>query len=187
MEKVKFIGGALCLDFVNTVGGRREGTVLREKIVSDTDLLHWGELAGLISHSRHNGSRAVERAVAIREALYGILKPAVDGRTPAAADLDLFNRELAAVRARRRLAQHDGKFEWAWASPQSAVERILGEVLESAAELLTSPALARLRECQGPECGWLFLDTSRNRSRHWCDMRDCGNLAKVRRFRSRNR
>lgn len=187
MEKVKFIGGALCLDFVNTVGGRKDGAVLREKIVSDGDLLHWGELAGLIPYSRHNGSSAVERAIAIREALYRILKSTIDSRTPAAADLDLFNRELAAVRSHRRLALRNEKFEWAWSGPPSPAEQIFGEVLESSAELLTSPSLARLRECRGPECGWLFLDTSRNRSRHWCDMRDCGNLAKVRRFRSRNR
>jgi len=57
----------------------------------------------------------------------------------------------------------------------------------SAAELLTSADLAFIRECQGEDCGWLFLDTSRNRTRRWCDMRDCGNLAKVRRFRRRRR
>jgi predicted RNA-binding Zn ribbon-like protein len=57
----------------------------------------------------------------------------------------------------------------------------------SAAELLTSTELARVRECGGENCGWMFLDNSRNHSRHWCDMQDCGNRAKVRRFRQRQR
>ena len=64
---------------------------------------------------------------------------------------------------------------------------MFGPVASSAAELLTSAALEDTRECDSEGCGWLFLDTSRSRRRRWCDMRDCGNLAKVRRFRERRR
>jgi predicted RNA-binding Zn ribbon-like protein len=62
---------------------------------------------------------------------------------------------------------------------------MLWHIADSAAEFLTTGDLTRLRECSGEDCGWLFEDTSKNRSRQWCDMRDCGNLAKVRRFRTR--
>ncbi len=55
------------------------------------------------------------------------------------------------------------------------------------AELLVAPELARVRLCEGDDCGWLFVDGSRAGSRRWCDMSDCGNLAKVRAFRARNR
>jgi predicted RNA-binding Zn ribbon-like protein len=58
--------------------------------------------------------------------------------------------------------------------------------VRAAAALLVSPEQARLRRCGGDGCGWLFLDRSRNRSRHWCTMDDCGNLSKVRRFRRRH-
>jgi predicted RNA-binding Zn ribbon-like protein len=63
----------------------------------------------------------------------------------------------------------------------------LWPVARSAAELLTSGDLARVGQCPGEECGWLFLDTSRAGRRQWCDMADCGNLAKVRRFRDQRR
>jgi predicted RNA-binding Zn ribbon-like protein len=49
--------------------------------------------------------------------------------------------------------------------------------------LLTSDALARVRLCADTSCAWLFLDTTRNRTRRWCDMKECGNRNKVRRFR----
>jgi predicted RNA-binding Zn ribbon-like protein len=60
-------------------------------------------------------------------------------------------------------------------------------IADSAAEMLTTSDLSRLKQCPGDDCGWLFEDTSKNRRRQWCDMQDCGNLAKVRRFRSRLR
>lgn len=45
----------------------------------------------------------------------------------------------------------------------------------------------RLRRCQNPDCAWLFIDRSRNRSRQWCEMGVCGNRAKASRFRERTR
>lgn len=58
-------------------------------------------------------------------------------------------------------------------------------VLRSAAGILNSGSQARVRRCADESCGRLFIDESRNRSRRWCDMASCGNLAKVRRYRQR--
>jgi predicted RNA-binding Zn ribbon-like protein len=54
-------------------------------------------------------------------------------------------------------------------------------------DLLQRDALDRLRRCDGPGCGWLFLDHTRNRSRRWCDPADCGNRARVRAYAERRR
>ena len=62
---------------------------------------------------------------------------------------------------------------------------MLQPILQSAADLLTSEALARLRRCGNPTCSWLFIDETRNRSRRWCEMASCGNVLKVRRHRER--
>src|SRR5437762_819551 len=56
----------------------------------------------------------------------------------------------------------------------------------AAAELLTWPALARVHICAGADCGWLFLDQSRNASRRWCAMDGCGNRTKARRHYHRS-
>jgi len=53
--------------------------------------------------------------------------------------------------------------------------------------LTSSQRLNQVRQCRGDNCGWLFVDGSKNHSRRWCDMRDCGNRAKVRRHRLKQR
>jgi predicted RNA-binding Zn ribbon-like protein len=193
----KFVGGRLCLDFINTVGGRLvPATVLRDKLADYDDLIEWSRLANLVNRiesgrlarraaSHPQTAEAVlARAALLREALYRIFQAVAKNRRPPPADLDTLSRELQLARARERLTHTRGAFTWALEN-EPALDRILWPVSLSAAELLISSDLSRLRQCGGEECGWMFLDTSRNRSRQWCDMRDCGNRAKVRRFRKR--
>jgi predicted RNA-binding Zn ribbon-like protein len=196
-ENWKFVGGRLCLDFINTVGGRAGATVLRDKLVDYDHLLEWTRLAGIANptesrnRARHAAAHRKEadetlaRAILLRETLYRIFNSAAEGRRPRSVDLDSLNRELRVARAHERLTHKGGAFAWTWQDGETALDRILWPVSLSAADLLTSGDLSRLRQCGGHECGWLFLDTSRNRSRHWCDMKDCGNRAKVSRFRQR--
>ena len=95
------------------------------------------------------------------------------------------NFELAQALGRLRVtvAKGPNRFAWHWAV-NGALDYPLGPLARSAADLLTAEHFAgRLRQCCGDTCGWLFLDASKNRSRRWCDMRDCGNRAKVRRHR----
>jgi predicted RNA-binding Zn ribbon-like protein len=197
---VKFAGGHLCLDFVNTVGGRDQtGAVIREKIASYEDLLAWTVLAGIVDR-RRAGSLALlaaragpqppavlRRAVRLRESLYRILKRAMESRRPPTADADVLRRELSTARSHQRLSFDRGRFLWTFPERLTALDSILWPLPLSAADLLTSADLAKLAACAGADCGWLFLDTSRNHCRQWCDMRDCGNRAKVRRFRQKQR
>jgi predicted RNA-binding Zn ribbon-like protein len=193
----KFVGGRLCLDFINTVGGRAgASTVLRDKLADYRDLLDWSRLAGIanptesrslarVAESHLQRAQAtLDRAVLLREALYRIFKSVTEGRRLSKTDLDILSRELRVARARERLTHTHGAFGWTF-EDEPALDRILWPVSISAADLLISSDLSRLRQCGGEECGWMFLDTSRNRSRQWCDMKDCGNRAKVRRFRKR--
>jgi predicted RNA-binding Zn ribbon-like protein len=181
----KFVGGRVCLDFVNTVGGRMRGVVVRDKLRGYEDLVGWSKAAGLIGSAGASAPRAgrmvFSRAIALREALYLLFRGI---REPTA--LEILNRELAIARGHERLNRSRGGFVWGW-DESPALDRMLWQVARSAAELLGSSELARVRLCNGEECGWLFLDTSRNGRRHWCDMRDCGNRAKVKRFRERRR
>jgi len=205
---LKFIGGNLCLDFVNTVGGRvtaggRKGSrdfadkVIRDKISGFDDLLEWAQLGGVLTRNearrlarrssvdRKQTAAVFQRAAKLREALYRIFKSVVEGWPARAADVDQLRREIAISREHERLHALRRAFAWEWDEGPGALDRVLWPVAQAAGELLTSGGLARLRQCGGEECGWMFLDTSRNRSRHWCDMKDCGNRAKVRRFRKR--
>ena len=184
-SKFKFIGGAVCLDFINTVSGRIGGTryrIVRDKLASTQDLKIWSELAGI--PSARPSPDLLARALAFRESLYRICKSVVEDSTPSKADLARLNRELAIAHSHERLTYSENAF--ALTSDHSP-DRILWSIARSATDLLASEDRTLLRQCGGHECGWMFLDTSRNRSRQWCDMRICGNRTKARNFRQRLR
>jgi predicted RNA-binding Zn ribbon-like protein len=187
MAGFKFVGGALCLDFVNTVSGRKRGRVTKDKIHTCADLTAWATQAGLVSSRNRRrltslSDDAIERARAFREALYRVLLAIAEERRPRPQDVRTVEGEISPFRAAERLMYSGSRFRWVTEDSGD----IFQAVAASAAELLTSNDLSRLRRCGGPDCGWLFLDTTRNRSRRWCDMKDCGNLAKVRRYRQRH-
>jgi predicted RNA-binding Zn ribbon-like protein len=205
--ELRLVGGQLCLDFVNTVGGRsaappgkkraKAPLILDEKLNRYEDLVCWGRHTGIVAEreaqrlSRLGTTRKSEavavlgRALVFREALYRIFKSVLARRTPSRADLGAVNAELVRARTRELLVRDAEGFTFAWGGDHNELDRMLWPVARSAAEFLTNGDLSRLRECGGGDCGWLFEDTSRNRSRQWCYMEGCGNLSKVRRFRSR--
>ena len=129
------------------------------------------------------------RAVELREAIYRLVVAQVHGRPAAVGDLVLLNRELGHALAHAELVAAGDGYDWGWGDQVAPLDALLWPVARSAAELLTTPhLLARVGQCADDRgCGWLFVDTSRNRSRRWCDMRDCGNRAKQRRYYLRSR
>jgi len=207
--EMKLVGGRLCLDFINTVDGRKSDSprresrsvyrVLGDKLAEYSDLVEWSRHSGiltateaerLIQASKRNTREAkqvFERAIALREALHRIFKAIMTSRRPQTDDLETVNQELLRARTHERLTHEANGFTWELVGNEAALDRMLWSIAQSAAELLTTGDLSRLRECCGEECGWVFEDTSKNRSRQWCDMQDCGNLAKVRRYRTRLR
>jgi predicted RNA-binding Zn ribbon-like protein len=203
---MKLVGGDLCLDFVNTVGGRVPDVggspgsqVLADKLSAYADLVAWSRHTGSMgdadarrllrfADSRRREAEEVRgRTLLFREALHRTLRSVMLGRRPDPSDLSLLNAEIAAARARERLALSREGLRWEWPDAGGELDAPLWPVSRSAAALLTSGDLSRLRQCGGERCGWLFLDRSRNRSRQWCTMEDCGNLSKVRRFRRKQR
>jgi predicted RNA-binding Zn ribbon-like protein len=84
-----------------------------------------------------------------------------------------------------RLEPQRSGFRWRFSHEESDLAPMLAPVLRSVAELLTSEDLDRVRECDSGTCFWLFLDTSKNGTRRWCDMKVCGNREKARRHHDR--
>jgi predicted RNA-binding Zn ribbon-like protein len=191
----QLIGGELCLDFINTHHWRNDRPAGGERLTDYAELIHWAIHAGgldrrerrrLLAEARRrpDRSRAVlAEALALREALAGLF----GARGSTAAELALVNRMLAAAPVRTSLVRSPGGLGWSTGRGRIALEQPVWAVLWNAAELLTSARLRRVRACADPRCGWMFLDLSRNRSRRWCAMENCGNRAKVRRHYERRR
>jgi predicted RNA-binding Zn ribbon-like protein len=181
------------------VGGRR-GLAAREYLNSYADFVSWCRQADLLnattadallrSAGRHadESAAALRRAIALREVIYRIFVALASDESPDTSDLDHLNAELSMHLGRLRLAANKKGFNWTWRNSEDGLDQPLGPIARSAADLLTSPhLLEHVRQCQSDTCGWLFADSTKNHSRRWCVMSECGNAAKVRRFRMKIR
>lgn len=191
------VGGRLCLDFCNTVDDRA-GRPL-EHLADYADLVSWSVLAGILNaeealRMRRAARRSptevpavLGRALGLREAIHEVVLAAAQSRLADSAALETLNGELGRAMARSQVLPTDAGFTWVWADGGRALDSMLWPIARSAADLLTGGDVVAVRECAGRGCGWLFIDTSRNRTRRWCDMRTCGNRAKARRHHERVR
>jgi predicted RNA-binding Zn ribbon-like protein len=193
------LSGHLCLDFANTVSWRASSRPI-ERIERAEDLVRWArqarvirdrEASQLVEQARRRPAEAalaVARAYVLREAIYQVFSTLADRRAPDRAALARINSVLSDAMHHLRVTRRaGGRFIWAWESEPSTWNRLLWPVAQSAAEVLTSDNLGRLKKCPSSNCGWVFLDTSRNGTRRWCDMKVCGNRAKALRYYARHR
>jgi predicted RNA-binding Zn ribbon-like protein len=182
----------LCLGFVNTRSWRGMATPSEELHGLD-DVLAWSAGPGGVDaaiaedFSAKWQARPVEasdafaEAIALREMLFRLFG-AVATREPAdPADLDALNAALGSAAARSRMACRDGAFVWSVEGLRPSVPALLSPVLWSAADLLAGARRERVRQCDNPQCRWVFLDDSKSGSRRWCSMASCGNRAKAHR------
>jgi len=168
-----------------------------DHLPSYEELVRFGQQSKLVSEDEAQGlrreaarnpgpaTRALRRAVTLREALYRIFTGLAGGRSPAAADLEILNGALPDALIRLRVAARDDGVSWAWGGDREALDRLVWPVARDAAVFLTSTDLSRLRACANPRCHWVFYDGTRSGTRRWCTMAVCGNQAKLRRYRQR--
>ncbi|MFI5384977.1 MAG: CGNR zinc finger domain-containing protein [Fimbriimonadales bacterium] len=172
----------LCLQFTNTVAERRSATPDDAFVVPEA-LGAWLVERSLASEDFEIDEPYRIRAIQLRDSIYRLLSGVAARNPPDEENLEALNGELCEALAKIDL---DSKLRWSL-TEQDPGERALMLIALSAAELLTSPLRDRVRECASETCGWLFIDHSKNRSRRWCSMSDCGNLEKAKRFQERKR
>jgi predicted RNA-binding Zn ribbon-like protein len=196
---VGLLGGALCLDFANTVEPRR-GKGRRDYLGGYTDLVRWAEHAGAVDGEDAwrllrsaeacpaEASAAFGRAVALREVIYRVFYAIAYGDRADDTDLKALTAAHREALAHYRIVHVQGGFGWApvgGAEPDGPLWR----VALSATRLLTSGELGRVKVCPAAAggCDWLFYDESKNKSRRWCSMEGCGSRVKMRRLYARKR
>lgn len=199
MDNLDLVGGNVALDFANSGDGPHTGGTPTERLHTYHDLVTFAERSGLIGPSRAAELRAeserrpgvagevVMRARRLRDTLYSMFSGvALRGRAPE-EDIAVLNGFLEEGMRYRRLEPDDRCCGWTWSAGEEPLAQMMWPIVNAAAELLVEGELERVKTCGNEACAWLFLDMSRNRSRRWCDMKDCGNRAKARRHYARQR
>jgi predicted RNA-binding Zn ribbon-like protein len=189
----------LCLAFANTRFWR--GTEAPTEQLRDIDgLAEWCRSAGGLPQSPcaawlaawhdtpGDGAAAFDAGIALREAVYGTFHAIAGGTAPAGPDLDVINGAFTAAPPRSGIARAADGFAWRLVLPEEpSIAALLAPVVWSAAALLVSARLARVRACANERCRWLFLDDSKSGTRRWCSMSACGNRAKAHRHYLRHK
>src|SRR6266581_5225678 len=196
VEKLRLLGGRLCLDFTNTMDPRL-GNHPDDYLADYADLVQWslhvrllteGEAEYLQRDAARRPAEATmtfERAIALREAIYRVFSAIAKRSLPQTADLEALGDAFVEAMGHARLRPSAQGFQWEWAKQEQRLDRMLWPIARSAVELLTSEEVQRVRVCPG--CGWVLLDMSKNGSRQWCSMEGCGSRAKMRRQYARKR
>lgn len=188
----KFVGNWPCLDFVNTKNWATNEAVY-ERFRTYADFVWWNHASGYLSDGLtqqlldtaslqpDKAADLFHQGLSLRETIYQVFESIATEKPLIAVDLTVLNNNIQQNLAQSSLSPMKKSFTWQWAGSPLALERVFWPIIWSAAELLTSDKLERVGKCAALACGWLFLDTSRNGRRRWCEMQHCGNLAKARR------
>ncbi|MDR3493878.1 MAG: CGNR zinc finger domain-containing protein [Ancalomicrobiaceae bacterium] len=190
------VGGELALDFANTSSGRGTSGHL-EHLRRAEDVADWAGHARVILpddadwlRGRVGGDGALAEdllgsALDLREHIYVIASELAAGRLAPQPSIDSLTKAHARCVGKAHLKPFERQFFWTWSPRQDPVEAALGPVALSAMTTLMQADLTRVKQCQGEKCGWLFFDTTKNKSRRWCEMEVCGNRAKQKRLTQR--
>ncbi len=174
------IGGRPALDYVGTLRSRR-GPEPLEYLAEPSDVAEWAAASGLVDQPFSVTPAQLAAAREIREVIYRVISGRIAGRAPTGSDVAALNaasqRPPVAI-----LLYADGSVRRVGTAAQ-----LLSTVARDALDLLGSGQIGLVRECDGPTCTRLYVDTSRARNRRWCSNTECGNQAKVTAFRRRAR
>lgn len=187
IDNIPLDGGVLCLDFINTVQDRF-AEPLKDYLTGFNDLIYWAkrvevidaktykELANFAAAHPGKAGKFFEQALEVRALLYRMFLATSKGEIIAAADLKQFNNFLSQHCSTLQIKCEGEIYRESWECADD-IHAITSPVIQSAYKLLLSDRLNRVKEC--PNCGWLFLDSTKNGKRRWCSMQSCGSNVKA--------
>src|SRR5471032_1929891 len=179
-----FIADHPALDLLNTVAVSNGAPT--DFLQSDADVMAWLERAGFIAQGMSAGDpvpRLLEVARGFRELFRNLVAQRKAGE---ALNLAALNAYLAqASRHLELVADAEGKLNLQARYDAGSAKKLIGPLVESAAELLADGDFSLVKHCENPECILIFLDKTKSHRRRWCSMAVCGNRAKVASFRQR--
>lgn len=198
-EPLELIGGALSVDFVNTVIWRGDPFDSGERLTSYEEFAYWATGSGAMEPEERTtllqvaaqrpveSAKALSDAIALRESIARLFAGGRKGTN--ASDLATINRMLRETASPEQLLlSSDGGYRRSLSvEHKTDILRLpLYRIACSAADIATSATLDHIKSCANERCRWMFIDLSRTGRRRWCNMKTCGNRSKVRSFYARN-
>jgi predicted RNA-binding Zn ribbon-like protein len=196
----RYVSGDAALDLVNTVDWTDHG-LIHDRLNGYAELTRWAEGARVIEPatarrlralaSRHprDAAKALQSALQLRDAIQRVVRALTDSSGSVRREsqaLERLNAVLSESLGRLHLAGDATGVSLAWRGFGSELDSPVWAVAWSAARLLASPEARQLRVCAGDDCGWVYVDRSRNGLRRWCEMATCGTRQKsIRRRKGR--
>ena len=185
----ELIGNHPALDLVNTVGWRLDPGRSVDRLSDGDALLRWATFAGLLEGGAGpvapgEPDLAAAAVRGLRDMLHRVLQSLALGAPPDPAALTALRARLLEALGREEV-EVGRLMPLEWSAPSRTVADLPVRLALAGWELLAREDVRRLRQCRDDDCGWLFLDRSRNGSRVWCSSADCGNRARARRHYAR--
>lgn len=190
------VGGNLALDLVNTVSGRNNNP---EEWIPDTaSFLIWARTCGVLNNRERNEAArharlfpaAAERVLAsvkeLRFALWSLIDALEHRKSAGRGSLKVIDEWRRRLALSEQMIVRRKQIDFAINGDISSLEFPGLRVTAAALSFLKNLPAARIKTCPARDCGWKFVDKSKNRSRRWCDMAVCGNVAKIRQYRAKN-
>ncbi len=175
-SKFFFIANDLAVDFTNTsIVDHGEEIDLLE---NTEDLVNWAGEAGFIIKSE-TSSTDMATTKELRNAIRELLIAKLDDTPTPSKPLNILNIWLPKGLIEQRLDETEGQFVLSPSHNELSVEMLLGRIAHSAALLLSSTNITKLKRCANSKCVMKFVDISRSGKRRWCSMTACGNRAKA--------
>jgi predicted RNA-binding Zn ribbon-like protein len=189
--KLRLDGGNLSLNFVNTVEYRHEEFAV-DFLHHYLDLITWAYFAdavgdsqkemllGLSQEKGYEAKQIYDEAIQLRDTMYEYIVNLIARDEVPQASMQLINQWISKAFSNLELRLVDGNFMLDWNADNFGLESVLWPIINSFVDLVTSKNPKRIKQCSN--CGWVFVDNSKNNSRRWCSMEICGNRVKARRF-----
>jgi predicted RNA-binding Zn ribbon-like protein len=177
-----FISGSLCIDFTQT-GGETEPRAYWERFQGPSDLADWFAESALQLQGVQVSPEEFKVALSLRESIWRVAQAISQNETPLIKDVKVINRAAAAPDLPPQLTPED--LQGVWHSPATATAA-LSTIARDAIDLFSGELRSRIRTCENPNCGLMFVDASRPGKRRWCLMKRCGNMAKTSTYRKRH-
>lgn len=196
IQNLQLDGGCAVFDFTNTVNTRASSPAF-EYLKTYADVLEWSERVALLSSERiallsrlaasneTQGEIALAKTIRAREVLYRLFSKIAANVTPDPATVNEFNALLSECFGKIQLSISSADATPNFYNESLSLDEPVRVIMKSAYDILTNEPFKRLKEC--PNCGWLFVDRTKNGKRRWCDMEVCGSRDKAKRYYHRKK